>query len=427
MTRPSRYIIFAITAGFVVLTILKSFVLTTQYGGADLRTRVVASRLITTGNSPYFYKWNPDDGERYLDPLDVQARKVNGNVVTPAVLMAMYPLSQLPYPAIHMIWTVLLILAGIGTVYMLCKNMDSNTTVIASSLMLLGLVCSEIWLYNIERGQMYIFYAFLLALMYRLYNSTWKYSAFLSGFIGGLFILFRPFAIVIGIGFLLHGKWKWIWGCLTGFIIGCAIFVLPKPSLWQDYYHAMQEYVQEHFAEGPVQATADELSDKPTTIEGATNLTEYSDFQVARLETAHQYLKKFGIIINDTHALALYAITVLLSGLFFFRLRKKHSTPASLFLFGFLLFILAELFSATDRGAYNVIMWLFPLSIISVQARYNIPVLIIVALGLLLLHHFPFTIRHQSEVAELLFLGLTTGFIFFPVLLKKLQHGFSRT
>lgn len=427
MSRPSRYIIFGITTIFVILTILKSFVLTNEYGGADLRTRVVASRLITTPNSPYFYKWNPDDGERYLDPLDVQARKVNGNVVTPAVLIVMYPLSKLSYPAIHMIWTVLLILTGLGAVYMLCKNVDSNTTVIASSFILLGLICSEYWLYNIERGQMYIFYAFLFALMYRCYNSTWKYSAFLSGFIGGFFILFRPFAIVIGIGFLLHGKWKWVMGCLAGFILACAIFILPKPSLWPDYFNAMQEYVHEHLSGGPVQASVNELSDKPNTIESATNLTEYSDFDVARLETAHQYLKKLGIIINDKQAMVLYGITVLVLGFFFFRLRKKNSTSASLFLFGFLLFILAELFSATDRGAYNLILWLFPLAIICVQARYNIPVLIIMALGLLLLHHFPFTIRHQQEAAEVIFLCLATGFIFFPGLLKKLQHGFSRT
>lgn len=427
MSRTSRYIILGITSVFVMLTILKSFILTNQYGGADLRTRVVASRLITTPYSPYFYKWNPDDGPLYLDPLDVKARKVNGNVVTPAVLIAMYPLSKLSYPVIHMLWTVLLILTGLATVYMMCKNIDSNTTVIASSFMLLGLVCSEIWLYNIERGQMYIFYAFLFAIMYRCYNSTWKYNAFMSGFIGGFFILFRPFAIVLGLPFLLHGKWKWVLGCLTGFLIGCAIFVLPRPGLWQDYYYAMQEYVQEHFAGGPVQASPDELSDKPTMIEGMTNLTEYSDFNVARLETAHQYLKKVGITINETHSLILYAITVLVLGLFFFRLRKKHSTASTLFLFGFLLFILAELFSATDRGAYNLVMWLFPLSIVCVQARYNTPVLIILALGLLFLHHFPYPIRHQPEAAEIIFLGLIVGFIFFPGLLKKLQHGFSRT
>lgn len=347
--------------------------------------------------------------------------------MTPTVLITMYPLSKLSYPAIHMLWTVLLILAGLATVYMLCKNIDSDTTAIALSFILLGLVCSETWLYNIERGQMYIFYAFFFALMYRCYNSTWKHNLFMSGFIGGFFILFRPFAIVVGLPFLLHGKWKWIWGCLTGFIIACAIFVLPKPDLWKDYYNAMHEYVQEHLAGGPVHAAPDELSDKPTTIEGATNLTEYSDFKVARLETVHQYLKKFGIHINDKHSLLLYAITVLVLGFFFFRLRKKYSTPFSLFLFGFLLFILAELFSTTDRGAYNLILWLFPLAIICVQARYNTLVLIILALGLLLLHHFPYPIRHQSEAAEIIFLGLTAGFVFFPGLLKKLQHGFSRT
>lgn len=424
MSRTTRYIILGIISVFTLLTIIKSFTLTSKYGGADLRTRIVASRLITTPHSPYFYKWNPEDGEYYLDPLDMETRLVNGNVVTPAVLFTIYPLARMPYPAVRMLWTMLLVLAGLATVYMLCKIRDSNTTIIASSFMLLGLVCSDTWLYNIERGQMYIFYTFLLALMYRCYTSTWKYSAFVSGFIGGFFILFRPFAAVIGIGFLLHGKWKWVLGCITGLVLASALFILPKASLWPDYYAGMKEYVAEHLGYGHTNPQA-AVHDKPVIIEGATNLTEYTYFNVGRLDAVSMYLKQFGISIDGTQSLVLYIIVLVALSVWFFMLRKK-SSPVALFLFAFLLFILGELFSATPRGAYNVIQWLFPLSIICVQARYNTPVLVILATGLLLLHHFPYFIPMSSEMAELLFLALTAAFIFLPGLIKKLQHGFSR-
>jgi hypothetical protein len=425
LSRPARYILITITAAFVLLTLLKSFISTTRYGGADLRTRIVGTRLISTTNSPYFYKWNPEDGDRYVDPLDVDNRLVNGNVVTPAVSMAIYPLSLLPYPGIRMIWTLLQIIAALVILYCLCKTDDSNTTIIASSFMLLGLICSDVWFYNIERGQMYIFYALLLALMYRSYTSTWKYNEFLSGFIGGFFILFRPFAGIIGLAFLLNGRTRWIKGCITGFVLACALFILPKPALWSDYFKAMKEYVSEytghpHTISNPI------VNEKPVIIEGATNLDNYQHFDLNRLETVYHYLNRMGIPITSTGSLILYANIILILSVFFYRMRKRVSSPESLFLFGFLLFILTELLFATPRAGYNIIEWIFPLSIICVSRVKSRSTLILLGFGLLLLHYFPFPLPHQGEAAEVIFLGLTAYSIFFAGSSKKLQHGVSR-
>jgi hypothetical protein len=423
LSKTSRYIVIIIVTGFVLMTVLKSFIFSNRYGGADLRTRVVAARLISTSNSPYFYKWKPADGDRFLDPLDEENRLVNGNVVTPAVLWVMHPLTILPYPQVRLIWTILLVLSGLLSVFLLCKN--NNSTLIASSLTLLGFACSDAWLYNIERGQMYIFYVLFFALMYRCYTGGWKYHEFVSGFIGGFFVLFRPFAGIIGLGFLLHGRIKWLTGFGTGLILAALIFVLPNLHSWQDYFNGMQEYVNEHMGHGHTIANAVTV-EKPAVIEGTSNLQAYHPFSIYRLQTVYEYLKRLGINITSRQSEMLYALVLAVLSFFFYRIKKKTSGPDTLFLFAFLVFILAEYFFTVPRGSYNIIEWMFPITIICLRGRANIPLLLVTSLGLLLLHNFPFVFPHQGELAEVIFLGLTTWSIFFYNQLNQTTDGISR-
>jgi hypothetical protein len=405
-----RYLLITLTTAFLALTFIKSIYFTQKHGGTDLRSRTIGSRLLFTGHSPYFYKWTPADGEFLLDPNDNAKRLVNGNVATPAALYAMYPLSLLPYPTLRLVWTVLLFIAGLSAVFLVLKN--AGPVLLTACIIVTGLICSDTWLVNIERGQVYILYTFLFALLYRLYISGWKFNQFASGFIGGLFILFRPFAGIIGLGFLLHGKWKWLAGCIAGFAFGCLLFVAPDPSLWKDYFKAMQHYNKEITGTAMQNAGAEEYT-KPAIIEGANNLSLYSAFNVGQLYTVHDYLKMAGIGTGNREMIGCYILILALLSIFFFRLRNKNASPVTLFLFAYLAYILAELFFITPRTAYNVIQWIFPLCLIGLQARAHLPSLIMLVTGLLLLHNLPVIFPYQSALAELVFLGLTFYYIFF--------------
>ena len=398
--------IICITGFFLVLTIFKSLYFSTKNGGTDLRIRVVASRLLSTNHSPYFYKWSPVDGEYLLDPIDKASRLVNGNVVTPAILYVIYPLSWQPYPIIRIMWTVIQFILLFISLFLLLKNKDCLLAFVPTCVMVIGLICTDIWLLNIERGQIYIFYTFLFTVMYKLYTSGRKHTMLFSGFIGGLFILFRPFAGIIGLVFVLNGKKKWVLGCITGFIIGCFLFVLPQPSLWKDYFKAMNEYANEYTGNSHSNINAKEYA-KPAIIEGADNLRQAQGFNISGIDTIYDYLRKMGIIISRNQSYILYALIVFLLSFFFFRLQKKDFTPQSLFLFAFLLYILAELFVTVPRGRYNLIQWIFPLSLILLQSRFNQSLFILLITGLLLLHNFPFVFPYQAVLAELLFIGVT--------------------
>lgn len=428
MSSPLRYILIGITAALLLFTIYKSYRFTKENGGTDLRCRVIGTRLIATDHSPYYYKWNPADGEYFLNPNDVAYRLVNGNVVTPAMMYTTYPVSVLPYSIVRPLWTVLQYIACFALLFLLLYKQPRRQAIIAACIVICGLVCSNIFQYGIERGQVYIFYAFLFALMYKLYTFQSRYNEFLSGLIAGLFIFFRPFAGVIMLGFLLHGKTKWLKGWIAGLILGTCVFVLPGISLWQDYLSAMQEYTYECMNQGHGNANAIDPP-KPETIEGMNTLRSYANINAGNLSAIYGYLRaKAGIWINSKQSLLMYGIIILVLSGFFYRLRRKIIEPQALFLFAFLLYILAEIFTIAPRASYNVIQWMFPLTIILVWLRPVTPPIIALAGGLLLIQSFVFTrFEYQGEMAELIFIVVTSFFIFFPRLIKKWQYGISRT
>jgi hypothetical protein len=419
MPKTTRYLIILITGFFILLTILKSIYFSNKNGGTDLRIRVVGARLLTTSNSPYFYKWNPKDGEYLLDPNDQVVRLVNGNIVTPAVLYTTYPLYRLSYPSVRVWWTIIQYVLLFITLFLLLGNRQGSLAFIPTVVILTGLVCTDIWLLHIERGQIYIFYTFLFAVIYRLYTSNNKHSQLLSGFIAGLFILFRPFAGIIGLPFLLNGKKKWVLGCIAGFITGCALFVLPQPSLWKGYFAAMNEYASEYTGQSYGNINAKEYPE-PAVIEGTNNLGQVQGFNISGLDTVYDYLKKVGITISQNQSYILFGSVVILLCILFFRNKKRDISAHSLFLFAFLLYILAEFFVTVPRGRYNLVQWIFPLSLILQQEKYDRPSFILLITGLLLLHNFPFVVPYQAVLAELLFLGVTIYYLLYRRDIKKI-------
>lgn len=235
MNKNARTFILFLTILFSLMTVVGSYYYSGISGGTDLRNRVVGSRLMGRGYSPYFYKWHPADGERLLDPNDIRERLVNGNTVTPAVLTVMYPLTFPDYPQIRFIWTTIELLTVLAIIWMMLSRFRGNSPLTAAAIVILGIWAGDYWFMHVERGQIHIFYILFFASMYFIYTSKWNYAEFISGFIGGLFIFFRPFASMIVLGFLLQGKIKWLKGWVTGIGTGLLIFVAPHPAVWKDY------------------------------------------------------------------------------------------------------------------------------------------------------------------------------------------------
>lgn len=404
MNNKARIVVFSLTIFFSLLTVIGSYYYSGLTGGTDLRNRIVGARLMRMGYSPYFYKWHPADGERLLDPNDIPTRLANGNTVTPAVFLMNYPFTNLNYPSIRLAWTTVQLLMIFGLVWMMKKRYRGNTPLFAAAVVILGLLANNYWFLNVEKGQIHVFYVFFFALMYFIYTANWRHAEFISGLIGGLFLFFRPFAGIIFLGFLLHGKINWLKGWLTGVLAGLFIFVMPNVPVWKDYFRAMEEYGNECLGKGHhIPNTV--AASFPSEIEGTRNLGRFQAFNITNLPAIYGVVKRFGIEYTPIFSYLTCGIIFLLLSFLFFK-QKENSSPIHLFLFAFLAYMVAELFMLAWRNPYAVISWIFPLFLILQRIQQRVTLLAMFLIALLFLHNYPFYFRFQVAIAELILLFL---------------------
>lgn len=398
------------------LPVLKqSWHYTQDNGAVDLRCRVVGARLLSHGEDPYFYKWKPADGDYYLDPNDSPARLVNGNVSTPGMLWLFSPLYSLHYNTIHLIWLALQYLSLAACFALLLKQFRPQYKLIPLGLLLLGLFTSGNWLMHVERGQIYIFYALLLTLIWWLYQKGTRYSVFISGFLTSVFIFLRPFALVICAGMLFTRSRQWFAGTITGMFTCFMLFVLPAPSAWEQYFAAMKEYQRISMSKGAV-ITANEIPTIPSIIEGSAVLQNYSHFQTHALSAFYVYASRLHLPYTPTISLLLFSLIVLaLCMAFYFRQRQQPVSTTEIFLLCWLLYWSAEWLMISPRGPYNIVQWIFPLFLV-LSARLFQPVFIImIVTALVLQHNLLFSHPLAAAAGELLLAAAVLFAIFTKV------------
>ncbi len=396
----AKKVIFAILLMWVAFTLYKAYTDVKTYGGCDLRTRVTSTRLLGTDQSPYFYFWKPGDHERFLSPGNKQGELANGNVVTPAVMTVLYPMYQLPYKTIRWLWAILEIGFAIGTILLLLKSAKLKN-VYPVALVTIGLLCSDFFLAELERGQMYLGYCFYFSLLYFTFQKKTKYATLISGILGGLFLFFRPFAGIILLPFLIQKEWKWIKGWALGLASGIGLLVLPFQKYWWQYFEAMGKYKQMYFDKIPLQLTPFNF-EYPKVIEGMENLGNVKGFNVYVISAAGNFFHLPGL---KPSLLALYSsfLFLVLILLYFFKKVHKNAKPATyqVFLLAFALYILAEIFSPSLRAGYNGIQWLFPLLLLLLNANLYKWQLGLLVFCFLLFHNFPLTFGPYMQVGEL--------------------------
>ncbi len=336
----------------------QSFRISAQYGGTDLRARVVGARLLFTENSPYFYKWKVGDPEQLLDPNIQTGRKVNGNVVTPAVHWLMQPLVLLPYGYIRPLWTLFEILAACLTIFWLSGKKGVRETAGFSWLPALLLLAGPYWFYHIDRGQMYIFYTAIIAGMWRLYNRNGK-GIFWSGLLAGLLVFIRPFAVCFALPFLAVQQKNWLKGFATGIFFGTLTWILPMLPEWKDYASAMKIYSAE--ATGIVTAENVFTLDILQEVEQMQNLGKFNDYPINAFPTLLDISQKWGLIIPQWAAYSLLILFMITMTTLI--IRKKIISPERLWLSGFLLMMACEYTTHAPRAPYNLLLWLAPVCI----------------------------------------------------------------
>lgn len=397
----------------LLFSLIRSIQYTLDYGGTDLRCRIVGSRLLLTNESPYFYKWQTGDNIRQLDPNDNRFRKVNGNVVTPAVLFINTPLAVLSYSYIRIIWTLLqFVLLGLS-LFLIRKVSRLNKESEATALFVVAIyTCSTNWFFNIERGQTYVVYLFIFSLIYFLYNARNPSNHFLAGLITGISVWVRPLMICMNIPFLLAGNMRFLIGSGTGVLVGLLAFFLPFKVAWRHYFAAMKVYELESLGKSqPVTSIAVDL---PISIEQTDNITHFKiDFITGILSNVQTYAMRFGIALDGFTLAIIFAIVVVMLAVFFIQVPAADSNMQKSFLFAFLLYILSELFIVGTRSPYNFVQWLPAMCLILIYSNNNKWVVFGILLSIACVNGFPVPHPLQFAMGESILLVLLFFCIFY--------------
>jgi len=432
--------IFAVCCGLAVLifSVLRDIHYDKEFPG-DLRNRIVGARMIEDGRSPYFYKWHKGDGLRYYDPTNFDSLSPSACTSSPFVHHLLRPLADQPQAKISQYWLLLeYLLLTAMTLFAFYRTATTGQkwAVLAISLLFL---LTNAWKCQVAHGQTYLLMPalamLLFACLHRREDIGW---ALLAGLAAACMVLIRPYAVFFFLPLLMHIRTfprRWLLAFLVpGLLLAGWIMASPwEYSLWQDYSRMLQEHLKiaqdlphdiqynepdPHYPrwEGVDMAIADDAM-------AHTWSKVYSEngniFVVCRL-LLHRKLPVAALAL-----LSLGAILVL-TALYYYRNYIHRTGPASSVLtrtviFGFCLYMIADLFSPIYRHQYYTVQWIFPLLLAgSVWSPHRRTWYIVIAAGLLLgIVHLPF-LKMANTIGEyMILLALLAISVLFPEIASR--------
>jgi hypothetical protein len=361
---------FIISIILIVLSVVKDIRLTDTYTGAALRNRIVSARYMHNGMDPYFSKWKPGMDERFLDPIDSPEYPVNRCTVTPGILLLHVPLCFLSYFYIKYIWLILE-LAAFGLI--LFFFIDLASTQREKQLIIIGasffILATSSWHFHIDRGQVYIFYAFMISLSYWLSHKILKMNQEMSGFILGFSAWLRPPMIFMLLPFIAAKKYRTLGGFAAGLSIGVIISILAgQIPVWESYFKAMTIWTHAQVEGLPMDLTAANIK-YPLNGEGVNLMSYGMDYDIDFFSIQGLAMQYLGIALSPGILQITFLGLALALTIYFFV--KDSKDYQSIFLIGFLLIMLNEYFLPAPRCSYNYVQWIFPVLLMSGKFDFN--------------------------------------------------------
>jgi Glycosyltransferase family 87 len=374
---------------------------------------VVGSRLLEhkKTESPYYYKWKKEDGDKYLDLYDSPFDKVNRNTVTPFVLQLLYPINDFQFTNISTGWFIAELAALIILVLLVLfyeSDRYKRLWILLIALVFIG--CSQAYTFHLISGQVYIFHGLLLMLIYLWYDKTSLASNVMTAALLALLVLIRPIAVVFLLPFIIQKKWVQT-GCFI-FFIGAYImsqYFANGFDLWWGYFKAVNEGAESYFSQ-LVPPSYEELN-YASAIEGSSIIKTSLYWHISEDSSLRGLFFRFLKI--KLHSKELMIITGILAAfiLFWFRKRIMKCGPQILFVLAFVIYMIAEFCLPAIRNSYNYVQWIFPLMIIfsagKMTAKFYGSTILAGILAMGFLKFLPFDLT----LAELIFAAICFYYI----------------
>jgi len=368
----------------------------------DLNSRIIGSRLLEDGRSPYFYHWTASDSAYLLDPNVSLPYNLNGVTTTPFFLWLQQPLAKMNYCHIKFFWWLIEESLLFATMLLTCllpvKLGRQLLTIVLSAVFF---CYSRNWWQHIYSGQYYILFAFVFAL------TAWlsKKKRGVALFIFPVMTLIRPFFMLAALPWMLKKnavkpQLKYL---VAGVVVSAMLLFLSGTiKLMPEFNKAMKFYSSEVIGWQQEEPTRDSLISL-TKMEDCVNKMEtMRTFAGGCLFPVQHYLKLFNIRSGNS----LLFLGMLVFFLFLFiqltGYKRITGTTENLLLTSFIIYILCELFTPANRNPYNMVEYLGVLGLLINSA--NKTSLFLLVAGLALNHDFPFRFSYQREIGEMLIL-----------------------
>jgi hypothetical protein len=349
---------------FSIIGFFEDIKVSTIYGGIDLRNRVVGARLAKLGKNPYFFKWDKSYSYKILDPRDYPELPMNRLTVPPTVLQLHSIFCDLPYKTQRYLWTFLQWIMLLLAIHLFAKTVSNiEMRKLIWIINLFFIASGFIFRLHVERGQIYILYTFLFALGYNIYNSRIKFSEFLSGLIIGYAGALRFPLLLVGLPFLLKRKLKFIFGQISGFIIGILSSILFSGiETWKSYFRAMPLHTKYH--QGLFELGTDKYP--YLDVEGFKNLWIGARLPISD-SSIQGILKSYFDIYIPEYLLYASFLIVLSGSVLVFVKKIKNFSSTTLFLYASIMILVSELFIPAARYSYNNVFWITLFSLFLIE------------------------------------------------------------
>ena len=361
-------IILAISIIVAFFSFVRDINNTIYYGGVDLRSNVVGARLLLEDKDPYYYIWKEGDSDLLLHPTVNPNLPVGHVAVSPTVLFIYTSTAKLPYGIQQNIWFILQWIFLIISIYVFTRV--SKSEIKSKLIWILGLLFisgSFMWRLHIERNKIIIFYGFLIAIAFLIYNMYFKHKDLVSGIFIGFTVALRLPYILMGIPFFIFKKWKVIVGMAIGLIIGVSLpLIFTKPAIWINYFTAMQLQVKINTGEIP----SIQYEYIRRTIEGMNNMYLVAVLPVINFSIQALFMGYANIVLSNN--ILLISLIIVLGAVTFFLYKYyiKNIDSELIFLLGMVLVYLGELFIPAARFNYYDVIFVNILLLIILNMNF---------------------------------------------------------
>jgi hypothetical protein len=398
---PSKKILLVLNGllllGVLIQAAFRDLALEKAYS-SDLVNRITGARLQRERKLPYFYYESAGGYRSFTSSTNLEKEDgiASGNTASPFFHELLYPISHLPWNTLSALWLCLEYLMLAGIILMACGLTDS----VSGKLLMVNagifFTLTGAWKCLAQTGQNYFFIAFLISCIITGLLHKKKSGIIFAGCCALLLVLVRPIAMMIFIPFLFRARTQPVF--LITFISGLLLYIVfvcctPfEKALWIQYSNAIREHVREQRIADAASVPGYVPSSPATGMDASAAAGKKESLNANAMvssENGNVFVIYRQLLKKQMPSAALYGLfglsAILLTAAYYYFLKKYGLSLAQTLLFGFILYLLAEVFSPIFRHQYYTVQWL-PLILtgLLLVRRWRSTVFFLLLLGLLL-------------------------------------------